>query len=218
MLRLEETRTFDEAALTRLLARRIPKSGDAPRLAVGRIVDPRGRTLLARLRNDGDVEVVAMVAFATGQLKDPDAVAWLAETMTAITADPAIAREAARSLGKIRTPEARAALAHYLTTAPATPAAAPIVGEALLADRPIHDARRSRARRALGRVDGRRRAVAGGLGVVSAARSGGISAPPATQPRRVGRGALLGGARAGGPAGQRRQHWLRSASARRPVG
>ena len=63
-----------------------------------------------------DVEIVATVAFATGQLKDPDAVAWLAELLIGgRRRPPAVAREAAQALGKIRTPEARTALAQYLT-------------------------------------------------------------------------------------------------------
>ena len=123
LLKLEETRTFDEPALGRLLGSTHPEVRRRAALTVGRVVDHRGRTLLSRLRADGDVDVVAMVAFSSGQLKDPDAVPWLAETLSAQTADPDVAREAARSLGKIRTAEARAGLAHYLATAPATPAA-----------------------------------------------------------------------------------------------
>ena len=133
LLKLEETRTFDEPALARLLGSTHPEVRRRAALTVGRVVDPRGRALLSRLRVDGDLDVVAMVAFSSGQLKDPDAVPWLAETLSATTANPDIAREAARSLGKIRTPDARVALARYLASAPATPAASAAIGEALLA-------------------------------------------------------------------------------------
>ena len=101
-------------------------------ISVGRIVDPRGRALLAGLRADPDPEIRATVAFSTGQLKDPDAVGWLGEQLAGPKTPTAVAFEAARALGKIRTPEARAALATYLAAAPATAAAGSIVGEALL--------------------------------------------------------------------------------------
>ena len=102
-------------------------------IATGRIVNPAGKALLAAARKDDDVDIVATVAFATGQLKDPDAVAWLAELLMAAGTPPAVGREAAQALGKIRTPAARTALAQYLTSARPSAAAAPVVGEALLA-------------------------------------------------------------------------------------
>lgn len=133
LVMLEDTRRFDEAALTPLLQSKHPDVRRRVVLTIGRIADPRGRALLVSARGDADVEVAATVAFSTGQLKDPDAVPWLAGVLLSPKTPPAGAREAAGALGKIRTPEARAALARYLTDAPATSAAAPVVGEALLA-------------------------------------------------------------------------------------
>lgn len=133
LVKLEDTRRFDEPTLARLLKSAHPEVRRRAVLAVGRVVDPRGRALLVTARGDADLEVVATVAFATGQLKDADAVGWLGDRLLAATTPPAIAREAACALGKIRSPEARRALARYLNGAPETAAAAPVVGEALLA-------------------------------------------------------------------------------------
>jgi peptidylprolyl isomerase len=130
---LEDTRRFDEAALSALTKSPHPEVRRRAVQAIGRIAKPEGRPLLVAARSDADPEVVATVAFASGQLKDPDSVAWLSEILASPKTAPAVAKEAACALGKIRTPEARTALAAYLTAAPATPAAAPIVGEALLA-------------------------------------------------------------------------------------
>jgi HEAT repeat protein len=87
-------------------------------LAVARIADARGRSILAAARSDGDPDVVATVAFATGQLKDDESVGWLSTLMSSPSTPPEIAREAAQSLGKIRSATARAALAQYLAAAP----------------------------------------------------------------------------------------------------
>jgi peptidylprolyl isomerase len=71
-----------------------------------------------------------MVVFATGQIRDSSAVAWLDSVMRSPHAPAHAAFEAARALGKLRTPEAHAALSDFLARAPA---ASPVVGEALLA-------------------------------------------------------------------------------------
>ena len=133
LVMLEDRRQFDEAVLTKLLKSAHPEVRRRAVVATGRIVDPAGKALLAAARKDDDVDIVATVAFATGQLKDPDAVAWLSELLMAAGTPPAVGREAAQALGKIRTPAARMALAQYLTSAPQSAAAAPVVGEALLA-------------------------------------------------------------------------------------
>jgi peptidylprolyl isomerase len=130
---LEDTRRFDEATLAASIKAQHPEVRRRAVQAIGRIAKPDGRPLLVAARTDADPEVVATVAFASGQLKDADSVAWLSEVLTSRKTPAAVASEAARALGKIRTPEARAAVAAYLTAAPATPAAAPAVGEALLA-------------------------------------------------------------------------------------
>ena len=138
LVKLEDTRSFDEAILTRLLNAAHPEVRRRAIVTVGRIADPRGRALLAGLHGETSAELLATVAFATGQLKDPDAIAWLSDLLSNAKTPPAAAFEAARALGKIRAPEdaaaqARAALAKYLSAAPATSASAPVVGEALLA-------------------------------------------------------------------------------------
>jgi HEAT repeat protein len=77
LVMLEDTRQFDEAALSRLMKSAHPEVRRRAVIAVGRIVNPAGTALLASARNEDDVEILATVAFATGQLKDPDAVTWL---------------------------------------------------------------------------------------------------------------------------------------------
>ena len=132
LLKLEDTRQFDAATLECILKSSHPEVRRRAVISIGRIAKEPGRALLAELRTDGDPDIVASVAFASGQLKDAGAVAWLGGLLDNATTAPAIAREAAQSLGKIRTPEAQVALARYLTNAsPNAPAL--IVGEALLA-------------------------------------------------------------------------------------
>ncbi len=132
LLMLEDTRKFDEAVLARLVKHEHPEVRQRAIISIGRIVNPAGRAILSGLRTESDADTLANVAFATGQIKDADAVSWLNGLLRSERTRPAVAREAARALGKIRTPEARAALASYLSSAPSTLAASPIVGEALL--------------------------------------------------------------------------------------
>ena len=129
LVALEDTRQFDRETLGTLVRSTHPEVRRRAIVAVGRIVNPGGPALLADLRRDPDQEIVATVAFATGQLKDPDAVPWLSQSLTG----PApVAFEAARALGKIRTPAAWSALSQYLASATLTPANAAAIGEALL--------------------------------------------------------------------------------------
>ena len=138
-------------------------------VAVGRIVDPRGRALLAGLRGETNAELLATVAFATGQLKDADA--------DRVARRPAVERRRRhrqrpsrrharweRSGRRGAAAQARAALAKYLAAAPATSASAPVVGEALLAigrfppaptSRRSFDGRRRRTSRSAGARRGR---------------------------------------------------------------
>jgi len=133
LVMLEDTRRFDEATLSALVKSPHPEVRRRAVQSIGRIARPEGRALLVSARADADPEVVATVAFSTGQLKDAEAVAWLADVLWSPKSPIAVAKEAAWALGKIRTPEARVALAKYLSAAPASAAAAPAVGEALLA-------------------------------------------------------------------------------------
>ena len=132
ILKLEDTRQFDQVALSRLLASDHPEVKRRAVVAVGRIVNPGGGALLVPLRQDPSAEIVATVAFATGQLKDATAVGWLGQVLSTTTTPAPVKFEAARALGKIRTPEARAALAAYLTTPEGSSVTSSVVGEALL--------------------------------------------------------------------------------------
>ena len=132
LLKLEDTRQFDEVALTRLIASAHPEVKRRAIVSIGRIVNDKGRALLAALHGETDPELVATVAFASGQLKDPGAVAWLSDLLTNRRTPVMTAKEAAQALGKIRTPDAHAALANYLLTVPAATARPAVVGEALL--------------------------------------------------------------------------------------
>ncbi len=131
LVKLEDTRQFDEVALTRFLQSKHPEVKRRAVVAVGRIADPRGSVLLHPLRRDENPDIVATVAFAIGQLKDPAGIPWLAQMLLA-NPNTTVACEAARALGKIRTPEAWKALAQYLTNATRAAATEGVVGEALL--------------------------------------------------------------------------------------
>lgn len=132
LLRLEDTRQFDEAALGRILKSAHPEVRRRAVVSIGRIVNPKGSALLETVRQDPLVEVRASVAFAYGQLKDAGAVSWLDSILSDRDAAVPIAREAAQALGKIRSPEARASLAKYLSAATSSPGADTVIGEALL--------------------------------------------------------------------------------------
>jgi len=142
LLKLEDTRQFDEAALSRVLSSTHPEVRRRAAIAIGRIADANGDGLLQKMRADSNAVTRAAVVFATGQLKIPANTVWLAGLLQGATTPPAIAREAAQALGKIAIlrpedfqparAEARAALAGYLSKAAVTSASAPVVGEALL--------------------------------------------------------------------------------------
>jgi HEAT repeat protein/cyclophilin family peptidyl-prolyl cis-trans isomerase len=132
LVRLEDTRTLDEAALARLLKAAHPEVRRRAAMAVGRINKPGGGALLIDALRDPNAEVIGAVVFATGQLKDAAAVPWLDGVLSSSRMPATVRREAARSLGKIRTPDARAALATYLASAEIGPSSAEIAGEALL--------------------------------------------------------------------------------------
>ena len=152
LLKLEDTRQFDDATLAKIAASTHPEVRRRAAVSVGRIADVRGNALLWKLGADPDLDVRAAAVFAIGQLKDPAAIAGLSTALMATTTPPAVAREAAQALGKFvaleaRNPDtqqmrdetavraARTALAQYLVKAPAavTATTAPVVGEALLA-------------------------------------------------------------------------------------
>jgi len=132
LLKLEDTRRLDAAVLTPLLTATHPEVRRRAVQTIGRINDPAGKALLVSARGETDPEVLATVAFSTGQLRDAEAIGWLDSLLSAGEKSPVVAREAARSLGKIRTIDASAALVRYLNGATATRATTPVVAEALL--------------------------------------------------------------------------------------
>jgi HEAT repeat protein/cyclophilin family peptidyl-prolyl cis-trans isomerase len=131
LLKLEDTRSFDEPALTRLLASKHPEVKRRAVVSVARIVNPRGSALLLPLRNDPSAEIAATVAFASGQLKDETAVSWLGQLLATPATNTDVRFEAARALGKIRTTEAWAALGTFLSTSTGSSVTSALVGEAL---------------------------------------------------------------------------------------
>ena len=125
LLKLEDTRRFDEPTLTRLVTSSHPEVRRRAAVTAGRVVNEAGLTVLEPLKTDADPEVVATAAFAMGQLKNPAAVAWLTRTMNGWRDNTSAAFESARALGKIRSPEARTALNTFVMTVPDAPAAKP---------------------------------------------------------------------------------------------
>ena len=138
LLKLEDTRQFDEAALTRVLGSKHPEVRRRAAISIGRIADKQGLALLEKMRTEPDSTILAAVVFATGQIRDGQTIGWLSSVLQSPRTPPVVGREAAQALGKIQAPEAaameaRAALAAYLSKATVTTASAPVVGEALLA-------------------------------------------------------------------------------------
>jgi HEAT repeat protein len=137
LLKLEDTRQYDEAALGQALKSPHPEVRRRAAISIGRIADPKGLTLLDSARGDRDLQVRASVVFATGQIHQPESVSWLGALLSAPATPATVAREAAQALGKMvrneaARPAARAALLAYLGKAIETPASAPVIGEALL--------------------------------------------------------------------------------------
>ncbi len=102
LVKIEDTRQFDQAALERMLKSPHPEVRRRAVVTIGRVVDPRGKALLVSVRADRDPDVVATVAFCDGAAKDAEAVVWLGEQLASAMAPAAVAFEAARALGKIR--------------------------------------------------------------------------------------------------------------------
>ncbi len=136
LLKLEDTRQYDEAALGRVLKSAHPEVRRRAAISIGRLNDTRGLTLLQTIRADADPGVAAAVIFATGQISQPESIEWLGSVLQGPKTPPALAREAAQALGKMsRNKEAagaRAPLVAYLAKAQETPSNVPVIGEALL--------------------------------------------------------------------------------------
>ena len=101
LLRLEDTRQYDEAALSAVLKSAHPEVRRRGAITIGRLADARGLALLATLHKDQDPGVAAAVVFATGQISQPDSIEWLSGRLSSPSTLPAIAREAAQALGKM---------------------------------------------------------------------------------------------------------------------
>jgi len=82
LLKLEDTRNFDEAALGRIGKSAHPEVRRRAVTSMGRIVNEKARAMLAALRDDKDPTVLPIVAWATGQQKDAGAIPWLGRDAT----------------------------------------------------------------------------------------------------------------------------------------
>ena len=130
--KIEDRRAYDDATLRRIAASKHPELRRRAALAIARLYDPRGRTLLNAMRAESDTAVLATVVWATGQLVDSSAVEWLDGLLQSETTPIGVATEAAGAFGKIRTSDTRARLVNYLKSAAPIAATAPTVREALL--------------------------------------------------------------------------------------
>ena len=130
--KIEDRRDFDAAALQRIAASKHPELRRRAALAIARLYDPRGRELLRAMRTESDTVVLATVVWATGQLVDTSAVAWLDSLLQTPSTAVGAATEAAGAFGKIRTSDTRLRLAKYLANAAPGANTAPVVEEALL--------------------------------------------------------------------------------------
>ncbi|MFN2632287.1 MAG: HEAT repeat domain-containing protein, partial [Thermoanaerobaculia bacterium] len=115
LLELEDRRAFDQG--TMLAASRSLEGATRIRaaLAVGRIGDDRGEPILRTLLADGDPDVRAAAAFASGYL--PESAASDLRPLLG-DPDPRVAAAAARALGFTARPEAEEALIAALPGAP----------------------------------------------------------------------------------------------------
>jgi HEAT repeat protein/cyclophilin family peptidyl-prolyl cis-trans isomerase len=132
LLMLEDTRSFDSLALTRLLASNHPEVRRRAALSIARINDKRGVALLRARPLDTDTAIAATIVFAVGQLRDTLTIAWFDSLLTSPRTPPTVLTEAACALGKIKTGAAREVLARFLTKASAGPRTNDAIGEALL--------------------------------------------------------------------------------------
>jgi HEAT repeat protein/cyclophilin family peptidyl-prolyl cis-trans isomerase len=131
LVMLEDHRDFDTTDLSRLLASAHPEVRRRAAVAIGRIADKRGYTLLRANPLDPDTAVAATEVFAVGQLKDSTTVAWFDSLLSNPRLAPTVHSEAATALGKIKTTRARDALARFLTSVSEGKRTDQAIGEAL---------------------------------------------------------------------------------------
>lgn len=132
LLRLEDRREFDASTLGVIARSGTPEVRRRAALAIGRLRDPGGVSLLAPLLADPDTAVAATAAFALGLISDTAAVPALIPLITT-DAPPTVAGEAAAALGKLRTAPGRTALVSLLENTPIEGADERVIGPALLA-------------------------------------------------------------------------------------
>jgi len=135
LLRLEDRREFDQAALAAAAASPNAELRRRAVLAIGRIGDKRGTALVTPRLADTDTAVAANAAFALGLLHDTTAVPALASVLqtSRIARQPTVVGEAALALARNATEAGKQAVESFLTTAPASgPGVQRAVGEALL--------------------------------------------------------------------------------------
>ncbi|HSM12936.1 MAG TPA: HEAT repeat domain-containing protein, partial [Thermoanaerobaculia bacterium] len=101
LLLLADRRLYDPTALQLMLAETPPVRRDLAR-TLGRLGDPRGRSLLQGLLVDSDLEVRREAAFALGELGDAEARRAL--VVAAVDPDPELGGLAVEALGKLGTP------------------------------------------------------------------------------------------------------------------
>lgn len=135
LLRLEDRREPDAAALTSAAADVSAEVRRRAVLAAGRIGDRRATPTIAAHLTDADTSVAASAAFALGLLRDTSAVPALAALLRAadVARRPSVVGEAALALGKMPTQAGKQAVEDFLSHAPASgPGVRRAVGEALL--------------------------------------------------------------------------------------
>ena len=130
--KIEDRRDFDSVALQRIAAAKHPELRRRVALAVARLYDFRGRTILASMRSDADTAVLATVVWATGQLIDTSAVGWINGLLQSPATPPGVLTESAGAFGKIRTPETTRHLETFLLRAKTSLRTKTAIGEALL--------------------------------------------------------------------------------------
>ena len=194
LVMLEDTRQFDEATLAALLKSAHPEVRRRAVLAVARIVNPAGRALLAAARTDKDADILATVAFASGQIKDPDSVSWLSQLLESPRTPVA-----GRPRGRLRArqdPHARGPRrARQVPVGRSRHAGCNASHRGSTArDRPLYDEGGPDADRAMGNRPRPRGPLARRLGAVPPARSGGGGAAAEALRRPVSRCAVLGDA------------------------
>lgn len=132
VLMMEDTRTFDSLALAGSLAAAHPEVRRRAMLAVARINDKRGVSLLRARPLESDTSLASTAVFAVGQLRDTLTIPWLDSLLSDPRTAPTVRTEAACALGKIKTGAARDVLAKFLRSATESPASNDAIGESLL--------------------------------------------------------------------------------------